>query len=57
MKRCVCEIKDGYMNIPADDLQYDNDKDMFFVFNKGKIVGAFDVSCVLKIYLSEVKEK
>lgn len=31
MKRCVCEIKDGYMNIPADDLQYDNDKDMCYV--------------------------
>ena len=57
MKRCVAELTEGYVNIPADDLQYDNDKDMFFVYSDGKLVASFDVSCVLKIYMSEVKNK
>ena len=56
MKRCVCEIKDGYMNIPADKLTYDNEREMFFVFNDGNLVASFDVDCVFKIYLSEAKQ-
>lgn len=55
MKRCVVQFRDGsFANIEADSL-VENDA-LVFVFDNGRLVGVFDLSAVLAIYLSEVKK-
>ena len=55
MKRCIVNFRDGnYANIEADSL-VETDA-VIFSFCKGCLVGAFDLSAVLSIYLSEVKK-
>lgn len=57
MKRCVAELADGYVNIRADRLELNRDECMIYVWNGSELVGAFDISAVLKIYISEKQEK
>lgn len=57
MKRCVAELTEGYVNIGADRLELDREGNMIYAWNGAELVGAFDVSAVLKIYISEKQEK
>ena len=57
MKRCVAELTDGYVNIHADRLELDREGNMIYAWNGAEFAGAFDVSAVLKIYISEKQEK
>lgn len=57
MKRCVAELTEGYVNIHADRLELDRERNMIYSRNGAELVGAFDVSAVLKIYISEKQEK
>ncbi len=57
MKRCVAELTEGYVNIIADRLELEREENMIYAWNGAELVGAFDVSAVLKIYISEKQEK
>ena len=57
MKRCVAELTEGYVNIGADRLELDREWNMIYAWNGDELAGAFDVSAVLKIYISEKQEK
>lgn len=55
MKRCIVQFRDGaFSNIEADSMVETDGS--IFVFLKGCLVGVFDLSAVLAIYLSEVKK-
>lgn len=45
------------MNIGADRLELDREWNMIYAWNGDELAGAFDVSAVLKIYISEKQEK
>lgn len=53
MKRCVAEMADGYVNIKADRLELNREDSMIYAWNGSEFAGAFDVSAVIKIYISE----
>lgn len=53
MKRCVAELTEGYVNIRADRLELNREEGMIYAWNGTELVGAFDVSAVIKIYISE----
>ena len=57
MKRCVAELADGYVNIRADRLELNRDVSMIYAWNGTELAGAFDISAVMKIYISEKQEK
>ena len=57
MKRCVAELADGYVNIRADRLELNREDNMIYVWNGPELAGAFDISSVYKIYISEKQEK
>ena len=57
MKRCVAEFTERYVNIGADRLELDREENMIYAWNGAELAGAFDVSAVLKIYISEKQEK
>lgn len=50
-------MTEGYVNIGADRLELDRERNMIYAWNGAELVGAFDVSAVLKIYISEKQEK
>ena len=56
MKRCVAELAEGYSNIPADRLELDREAGMIYVYDGNNLAAAFDVSIIMKIYISEKKE-
>lgn len=56
MKRCVAELADGYVNIRADRLELNRDVNMIYAWNGAELAGAFDISAVMKIYISEKQE-
>lgn len=56
MTRCIAETSTGYVNIPADRLERDRDAGMIYVYSEDNLTGAFDVSALVKIYLSDKKE-
>ena len=53
MKRCVAEFTERYVNIGADRLELDREGNMIYAWNGAELAGAFDVSAVIKIYISE----
>lgn len=53
MKRCVAELTEGYVNIHADRLELNREDSMIYAWNGAELAGAFDLSVVLKIYISE----
>ena len=57
MKRCVAEFAERYVNIGADRLELDREENMIYAWNGAELAGAFDVSAVIKIYISEKQEK
>lgn len=57
MKRCVAELAEGYVNIKADRLELNRDENMIYAWNGADLAGAFDISAIMKIYISEKKEK
>lgn len=57
MKRCVAELRDGYVNICADRLEFNREENMVYVWDGNELVGAFDISVLLKIYISDRQEK
>ena len=57
MKRCVAELTEGYVNIYADRLELNREDSMIYAWNGTELAGAFDVSAVIKIYISEKQEK
>ena len=54
MTRCYIEKRDGTQNIPAD--RFEESGDYFFVYQGGKLVGAFDKGIVMSIVLTEKQE-
>ena len=58
MKRCIVQFRDGsYCNIKADTLRISETDDNIILASVGDdLVGAFDMSAVLSLYLSEMKE-
>ena len=57
MKHCVAELRDGYVNICADRLELNRDENMIYAWNGSELAGAFDVSAILKIYISVKKSE
>ena len=57
MKRGVAELRDGYVNICADRLELNRDENMIYAWNGAELAGAFDISAIMKIYISEKQEK
>ena len=57
MKRCVAELTEGYVNIGADRLELDREWNMIYAWNGDELSGAFDISAIMKIYISEKQEK
>ena len=57
MKRCVAELADGYVNIKADRIELNREEAMIYAWNGDELAGAFEISAVMKIYISEKKEK
>ena len=53
MKRCVAEMAEGYVNIKADRLELNREESMIYAWNGDELAGAFDISSVMKIYISE----
>lgn len=56
MKRCVAELAEGYVNIKADRLELNREDSMIYAWNGAELAGAFDISAVMKIYISEKQE-
>lgn len=54
MKRCVVDMRDGFVNIPADRLE--REEDVIFVFNGESLMGMFSLGSLEHIYISEVRE-
>ena len=57
MKRCVAELAEGYVNIKADRIELNREEAMIYAWNGDELAGAFEISAVMKIYISEKKEK
>lgn len=58
MKRIVITFADGsYTNIPGDRIEFERDYSMIFAYSGDRLVGAYDISTVLKVYISEKSEK
>ena len=57
MKRCVAEFTERYVNIGADRLELDREENMIYAWNGAELVGAYDVTAVIKIYINEKQEK
>ena len=53
--RCIVKFNDdGYVNIAADRI--DKDECMVYAYYRNTLVGAFDISAVLAVYISGSKE-
>lgn len=61
MKRCVVRFNgaDGFANFTAEKLKPHpaDDRLVIALDADGELVGVFDLSCVLSIYLSEEKKR
>lgn len=58
MKRVIVVFADGsFANIQGDRIEFERDCSMIFAYSGERLVGAFDISTVLKIYISEKSEK
>ncbi len=55
MKRCIVEKDKGYVNIPADRLEREDD--VVFVYDGDKLTGMFSLGSITCIYLSEKGDK
>lgn len=58
MKRCIVQFRDGsHANLEADTLRTHPDDANIILATKGpNLIGVFDLSVVMKIYLSEKRE-
>lgn len=54
--RIVVETKTGFANFEGNRLEFDSSRDMFFCYNGDSMVGAFDCSGIMKIYISRKGE-
>ncbi len=59
MKRCVISFRDGtYANLEADTLtMHPDDTNIVIARNGTNLVGIFDLSVVMTVYISEKKEE
>ena len=59
MKRCVVQFRDGnYANLEADVLKtHPDDANLILAMRGPNLIGVFDLSVVMTIYLSERKEE
>ena len=59
MKRCVVQFRDGtYANLEGDSLMtHPEDANMILAMRGKELIGIFDLSIVMSIYLSEKKEE
>lgn len=49
-------MAEGYVNIKADRLELNREDSMIYAWNGAELAGAFDISAVMKIYISEKQE-
>ena len=57
MKRLVALFSDGaHVNFPADHMVARSEDDTIEVYNGSKLVGVFDRSSILRIYISEKED-
>lgn len=56
MNRIVVETSTGFANFAGDRLSFDPEREMFFCYAGKELVGAFDLKCVMKIYISRKGE-
>lgn len=54
MKKCVANVKGGFVNIPADRLEREDS--IIFVYNGEELVAMFDIGGLDNIWISEVKQ-
>lgn len=57
MKRIIAVMQDGqYINIPGDRMKLDAETNKVYAYAGRKFIGAFEISALQKIYISEKKE-
>lgn len=54
--RVVVETPNGFVNRPGDRLEEDRENNMIKAYCGNKLVGAFEMSNIMRIYISEQKE-
>lgn len=55
MKRCVVNLRCGFVNIPADRME--REEDVIFVYNGDELMGMFSLGSLDHIYLSEKNDE
>ena len=55
MKKCVANVKGGFVNIPADRLEREDS--IIFVYNGEELVAMFDIGGLDNIWISEVRDE
>ncbi len=56
MKRIVVTTKMGYLNIPGDRIEFNEDSYMFFGYCGADMVLAIDSSVVMDIHVTQKRE-
>lgn len=57
MKRIVIAFVDGsYTNIPGDRIEFERDYSMIFAYSGDRLVGAFEITSILRLHISERSE-
>ena len=56
-KRIVGLFADGsHVNFPADRIEVDAENNMYLVYRGKALVGAFEISSVMKLYITDKRD-